>query len=286
MADELGLPAAVPVVLGIGDGQAAALGTDTTRPGRTYINLGSGVISGVHSDTYRWSDAFRSMTSAVAGAYMLETFIGGGTLNVSWFVDRFAGINAGRLGIDLSAEQVLDAAASRIPPGSDRLLVLPHMAGALTPHWDHGASGVIVGLRGHHGKAHVFRAILEGLAFEQRLLTEGVEAALDTPMDDVILLGGGSRSAVWCQIMADALRRPARRAGESETTCLGAAMLAAAGAGLHPSVRAAAAGMASGGPTYEPDESASKQYDQLFAAYRQLYPALRSTFSQLEEGRA
>ena len=106
-------------------------------------------------------------------------------------------------------------------------MVLPYWTGALTPYWDHDARGVILGLTGIHGKSHVYRALLEGIAFEQRLLTDGLAAVVSDPIERLVVLGGGSRSSVWCQIISNVLQRPVDVVREPESTCLGAGMLAA-----------------------------------------------------------
>jgi xylulokinase len=282
VADALGLPRDLPVVAGAGDGQAAGLGLGVTAPGESYLNLGSGIISGFASDTYRWADAFRTMAGGVPGTYALETFIGGGTHNISWFVERFAGVDTRALGLDLTAEQVLETAAAQLPPGAEGLLTLPYWTGALTPYWDHHARGTIVGLTGRHGKSHVYRSLLEGLALEQRLLTDGAEAALGEPVQRVVVTGGGARSAVWCQIVADVLRRPLHVAREPESTCLGAGVLAAAALGLHPSIAEASAQMSGTGRVYHPGDEHAAVYDRLFGVYERLYPQLRDVFCDLQ----
>jgi xylulokinase len=223
------------------------------------------------------------LSSAVPRTSIFETLMGGGTFNISWFVQKFSGVDPLALGLGLSAEQILETAAAQLPPGSEGLLALPYWGGALTPYWDSDARGVVIGLTGSHGKAHVYRALLESMAFEQRLLTDGAEALLEKPIEQLVALGGGSRSAVWCQILADVLRRPLHVAREPESTCLGSGMLAAAAVGLHPSIRAAAAAMSDVGAIYLPNQVRSRTYDRLFAVYRQLYPRLRETFAELAE---
>jgi xylulokinase len=276
-----GLPAAVPVVAGAGDGQCAQLGSGVTTPGRVSLNLGSGVVSGAHSDSYLYGRAFRTMAAAVPGAYSLETFMGGGTIILNWFVSKFAGFDPREAGLEITPEQVLEVAAADLPPGADGLLVLPYWTGSLTPYWDHNARGILLGLSGIHSKAHLYRAVLEGIAFEQRLLTDGAEAAMGTPITEVVTLGGGSRSAMWCQLIADVMRRPVSVVAQPESTCLGAGMLAAAAVGIHASVPAAAAAMSGTVQRYEPRSEASATYDRLFDVYRDVYPANRELFARL-----
>ena len=278
----LGLTPGLPVIAGTGDGQAAGLGANITAPGAAYLNLGTGIVSGTFSTDYRWCREFRTMTGAVPGTYMPETFIGGGTHNISWFVEQFSGIAARPFGLDVSAERILELAAAKVPAGSEGLLALPYLSGALSPYWDSNARGVFLGLTARHGKAHLYRAMLEGLAMEQRLSTTGAELALGVPIERMRVMGGGSQSPLWCQIIADILRRPVEVTREMETTCLGAGMMAAAGVGLYASIAEAASAMSGVRQVYRPDEPASAAYDRLYDVYRQLYPTLRETFAQLQ----
>ena len=283
VAAQLGVPAGLPVIAGAGDGQCAQLGTGVTSPGRAYLNLGTGVVSGTFSPDYSYGMEYRTLSAAVPGGYTLETFMGGGTFNLSWFIEKFSGVDLRALGLDLTPEHVLETAAAKLPPGSDGLLALPYWAGALTPYWDHNARGVLLGLTGAHGKSHVYRALLEGIAFEQRLLTSGAEQVLGEVVTDVIALGGGSRSPVWCQIIADVMQRPLSVVREPESTCLGAGMLGAAAVGLYSSIAEAASAMSGTAATYTPDAPTVAAYDPLYAVYRDIYPALRELFARLAE---
>lgn len=283
-ATELGLLPDTVVVTGAGDGQCAGLGAGVVAPGRAYLNLGTGLISGTVSSTYAPSAAYRALMGAVPGTYDYELFIGAGTYMVTWFVDTFleppgvGGSTPG--GLELHWEQQ----AAQIAPGADGLVVVPYWNGALTPYWDARARGIMVGLTGAHGRAHIYRAILEGIAFELRLCVEHAERTLDEPIAEFVTMGGGSRSPFWCQLFADVLQRPIVLAGQDEATCLGAAMLAAAGAGLHGSIEEASAAMSTLGRRFEPDAAAPATLDPLYAGYRAVYPALAPVFPSL--GRA
>lgn len=283
IADTLGLSPGLPVVAGLGDGQSAGLGVGITQPGEAYLNLGTGIVSGTFSAEYKTDRAFRTMTGGVPGTYILETFFGGGTYNINWFIEKFFEIDAKPYGLDLSAERILEAAAADLPAGSGGLLALPYLTGVLTPYWDSDARGVLFGLTGRHGKAHVYRAILEGLALEQRLSTLRSETAIGEKTELFRLMGGGTRSPLWCQIVADVLNRPVEVAREAEATCLGAGMLAATGAGLFGSVEDAAAAMSASGQTYVPNPTESEKYARFFDVYKDLYPALSKHFSRLQE---
>lgn len=285
VAEQLGLNPGLKVVSGLGDGQAAGLGAGITRPGEAYLNLGTGIVSGTFSGEYLTDRAFRTMTGGIPNTYLIETFFGGGTYNINWFVDRFSGIGEKPFGLELSPQSVLETAAAELPEGAEGLLSLPYLTGVLTPYWDSNARGVLFGLSPRHGKAHVYRALLEGLAMEQRLSTTGAERASGNLTQGFRVMGGGSRSSLWCQIMADVLNRPVEIAREAEATCLGAGMLAAAGAGLFDGVEEAAREMSDGGRTYQPDKIRSEKYDRLFEIYREIYPSLRDHFTQLQEVR-
>ncbi len=281
IADDLGLRRGTLVIAGAGDGQAAQLGTGITSPGASFLNLGSGIVSGTVSQDYSYGREYRTMCAATPGSFSLETFMGGGTFNLTWFVERFSAVDPRALGLDVSAESILEAAAAQLPPGSQGLMVLPYWTGALTPYWDYDARGVILGLTGAHGKSHVYRGLLEGIAFEQRFLTEGLVSVLPDPVDRIVVLGGGSKSPVWCQIIADVMRRPVEVVREPESTCLGAGMLASAAVGVHASIPAAATAMSGVSRRYEPQPEASQAYDRLFDVYRDIYPSLQPLFGRL-----
>lgn len=282
-AAALGLPAGLPVVSGAGDGQAAALGADVTAPGRAWLNLGTGLVGGCYSDDYTARTDYRALTGAVPRTYSYELFIGAGTYMVTWYLDTFLA-PAERLPIDgVPVEQRLSEQAALVPIGADGLLLVPYWNAALTPYWDQDARGIILGLNGAHGRAHIYRAVLEGLAYELRLCLERIDAALPTPVGELVTMGGGARSVLWCQLLADVLHVPLVLAGHEESTCLGAGMLAAAGSGMHPDIRSAAAAMSSTRERFDPDPAASARYDRLYEVYRQVYPAVRHLYRPLAE---
>ena len=274
-AAQTGLPAGLPLIAGIGDGQAAGLGVNAVNSEDVYLNLGTAVVSGTLSPSYRTGKAFRTSYAALPGYYVLETVLLGGTYTISWFLERFAPPGAN--------EASMEAQAACIPPGSEGLVLVPYWNTAMNPYWDPTASGVVVGWRGIHGPAHFYRAILEGIAFEQRLHTLGVEEALGAPAQRYIAVGGGARSPLWLQILADVTGKPIVRAAVDEASALGAAILAAKGTGLYPSEQAAASAMTrieSGAVL--PDSERGLLYRRLYEeVYQGIYPALRPTLAKL-----
>ncbi len=273
-AEQTHLPDGLPVIAGTGDGQSAGLGANVTAPGRAYMNLGTAVVSGAHSESYVTSRAFRTLCSPVAGAFVPEAVLTSGTFTVSWFVEQF-GPDVRGLNLPLSAEEILEVAAAKVPPGALGLMLVPYWQGVMSPYWDPAATGITVGWTPAHRREHFYRAILEGVAYEERLALEHFVAAIGQPIDDLILMGGGARSAVWCQIIADVVGRPVRRAGTAEASNLGAAILAAAAVGWYSDVRSAADAMTSVGRAFEPDAATGEIYSRLFEVYRDLYPALQ-----------
>ena len=280
-AQASGLPLGLPVIAGLGDGQAGGLGASVTQPGESYLNLGTAVVSGTVTSQYQTSPAFRTHYAGLAGRYSLETVILGGTYTISWFVEQFGEPFRQP---DRATEEVLEVLAREVPPGSDGLMLVPYWNTVLNPYWDAGASGIVVGWRGRHTPAHLYRAILEGIAFEQRLATDGVEQAVGSPVQRYIAFGGGARSPLWCQIIADIAGKPVHLAHAPEATALGAGILAAAAANLYPDVTQAAQAMAHQLPqVFVPDPQRSQHYTRFFEVYTQLFPQLQTQLDRLTE---
>jgi xylulokinase len=278
-----GLPAGLPVVAGAGDGQCAGLGANATGAGRAYLNMGTAVVSGPFSATYVVDRAFRTMYAPIAGTYFLETVIRSGLLTVSWFVEKLAG-DLSETRLPLSAEELLEAAAAKVPPGALGLMLVPYWTSVSTPYWDPAAAGITIGWNTFHGREHIYRAILEGIAFEQRLAGEGVMAATGQPFSEYITLGGGSRSKLWCQIMADVTGLPIVRSTTTEATCLGAGILAAAAAGWYPDAYQAAAAMTNTAERFTPHPETQSFYEQLYQqVYKPLFPTLQTLLHRLTE---
>ena len=284
-AEDCGLTAGLPVVAGIGDGQAAGLGTKVIEPGNAYLSLGTSVVSGTFSATYQISKEFRTMYGGIKNTCLLETVILGGAYTISWFLDEvLRGSACERLGNQFT-EDHLEAEAQQTPAGAQGLLLVPYWNSAMNPYWDEKASGMLIGLRGIHGRGHIYRAILEGIAFEQRLHTSGVENTLGTKVEKFIVVGGGSQSDLWCQIIADVTGKPVQRALEKEAAALGAGILAASAAGIYQNPRAAAQAMVHlEDVVFEPDENHHLLYTDLFEkVYRHIYPALREKIGRLAD---
>jgi sugar (pentulose or hexulose) kinase len=280
VAEACGIPAGLPVVAGIGDGQASGLGVNITSPGDAYLSLGTSVVSGTFSEQYLFDPAFRTMTGGVPRSYLLETVLLGGGYTLAWFMEKMAG----QPGQDVAQLQdFYEQAASDVPPGSAGLVVVPYWNSVLGPYWDPAASGIIVGWRGVHQLAHLDRAILEGVAYELRLGLLGVEKALGRSVPRYIAIGGGAQSDLWCQIIADITNKPVFRTATTDATALGAGILAATAAGCFTDARQAAQAMTHILPRpAEPDPARHDFYNHLFEeVYRPLFPALQPYLERL-----
>lgn len=268
-----GLPGGTPVVATAGDGQVAAIGAGIVDLREAYMNLGTAIVAGTVSDTFRIDRAFRTMSGAQPGTFLLESDLKGGTFTIDWLRERWLG--GGR-----SVED-LEASARVLPAGADGLVLLPYLASVMDPYWDDDASGLLLGLRGDHGPPHVFRAVIEGIALEERLHLACIEGATGTRIERVRVLGGGAASDLWCQILADVLDRPVVRTRSQEATSLGAAMLAAAATGAAGSVTDAVASMSGTGSTFEPGTDRQRYRELYEDVYVGLYPALRKAMARL-----
>jgi xylulokinase len=284
--DATGLPADVLVVAGAGDGQAAGLGAGVVEEDAAYLNLGTAIVSGKPSRAYRTSSAWRTLFAASGDGYLLETDLKGGTFTLDWLAERLLGsgeLTGGRG--RLATLAALEAQAVAVRPGSEGLVALPYWAGVMNPFWNDDASGALVGLRGDHGPEHVYRAICEGIALEQRLHTERVEAEAGR-IARIVAVGGGAQRAFFAGLVADVLGRTLVRSREPETTALGAAVLAAAGGGVHAGVAQAARAMTAAGDAITPGE-ARIAYDRLYRdVYRGLYQAALPVLAALARYRA
>ena len=279
-ARDTGLPSGLPVVAGAGDGQCAGLGANAVTPERAYLNLGTAVAGGVISKEYRCDRAFRTLIAPVPGHYFAEHILRGGVATVAWFVEQFAGDLRGNP--TRGPESLLEEAASRLPPGAAGLMLVPYWNNVMNPYWDPAATGIIVGWTGSHGRPHVYRAILEGIAYEQRLVGDAMMAAIGTRFAEYVTMGGGSQSVLWCQIMADITGVSIVRSTSTEATCLGAGILAATAAGWYADVGTAAASMTGSDERFAPQPAQQEIYDRLYReVYRDLFPALRSSVDRL-----
>lgn len=273
---QTGLPEGLPVVSGAGDGICAALGTRTTEPDRIFYYIGTWTVLGGFSKKYVVDRAFRTLLGVIPGSYHLEANVAGGYI-VSWFLDNYSK--------DLSSrsEEYWEKAVFDIPPGAEGLMTVPYWFGALAPYWDNASSGMTLGWSGVHTTGHLYRSILEGVAFEHRLILEAMAEALDTRYTDVTFVGGGAKSPLWGQITSDVMGLPIVTTSTVESSALGAAMIGFTAMGVYPSIQQAAENMTSHEVKFRPNEKNIPDYDRLFEVYKGLFPAVRESMHRLNE---
>jgi sugar (pentulose or hexulose) kinase len=270
-AEATGLTGDVMVIAGGGDGQCAGSGANVFEKGRAYLNLGTAVVSGSFGKSYVHDAAFRTMNALAEDGFIYEACQRTGTFLINWMVEQLFNIDAGKNDQIL---KTLEAEAAQSPIGANGLALVPYWSGCMTPYWDSNARGVIAGLTASHRRGDVYRALLEGIALEQAMVTERISKVTE-PIDHFVAIGGGAASDLWCQIIADATGRLVLRSTTVEASSLGAAVAAAAGAGWYPSVTEAARAMAGSlTRTFTPDKRAHARYADLALIYADLWPSL------------
>jgi xylulokinase len=279
-ADETGLKVGTPVIAGGGDGQCAGAGVDVFAPSRAYVNLGTAIVSGNYARTYAHDRAFRTLIAVGDGGYIYESCIRTGSFLVNWMMQELFAVPQGET---IAMLNRLEAEASAIPVGAGGLVVVPYWSGCMTPWWDSNARGVIAGLTSSHRRGHVYRALLEGVALEQTIVSDRI-AATGSPIDEFVAIGGGAASDLWCQILADCTGRAVHRSATVEASSLGAAVAAAAGAGWYQSISGAASAMAAKPvKTFMPEPAARARYKELLAIYQDLWPTMSAWNARLAQ---
>jgi ribulose kinase len=258
-AASTGLPAGLPVVQGLMDSYAAALAADVFRPSRVVMSIGT---SSSYLGLSRHMAPDPRLLGPVPEALGPGTVVqqGGQTSAAAvaeWFSRQLAP------GVPLA---VLDAEAAAIGPGADGLWAVDTWQGCRTPHRDPAARGMWGGLTLAHTRAHLFRAVLESVAFGGRAVLETLEEA-GVDGRELVVTGGAARSDLWMQIHADVLGRPLLRLAAEQPVTLGAAMCAAVGAGAYPGLAAAAADMSETSQGWQPDPERHQAYRPLYASY-------------------
>lgn len=279
-ADELGLPAGIPVVVGGGDTPIGMLGAGLTSRETFLLTLSTGGQIAVPSEdpstdptgiTYTYCSVLRP-SPGTAGWYRMAAILSAG-LALRWLRDEVFELE----GSD-AYTRMLDLAAT-VPPGSRGLVFLPYLAGERSPHLDPSARGVLLGLTASHGRAELVRAVVEGITLgcydaSRALADSGRLGSMIT------LAGGGAKSPEWQRIVADVFGLPVRHLESGEQAALGACLLAGGGVGALDPVRAAAA-WARLGPVIEPDSSRHDAYGAVYEVFREGYPSLRREFPKL-----
>lgn len=277
-AAETGLKAGTAVIAGAGDQAAGAVGLGIVRPGMISATIGtSGVVfAATNNPALDPKGRVHTFCHAIPGRWHVMGVTQGAGLSLRWFRNQFGVAASDTLGGD--PYDSLTAEAASVQPGAENLLWTPYLMGERTPHLDPDARAALVGLTASHTRAHVVRAILEGVAFSLRDSFE-ILKELNVPCKTIRLGGGGARSALWQQIQADIYGQAVEIMEAEEGAAYGVALLAGVAAGTWPSVETACDEVIRTRSRVEPDPEAVKVLDRQYRSYVAIYPALRSVFT-------
>ncbi|MCG3156627.1 MAG: Xylulose kinase [bacterium] len=273
-AQATGLLAGTPVVAGGGDQAAQAVGTGIVAEGAVAVTIGTSGVVFAQSDSYRVEPQGRlhAFCHAVPGKWHLMGVMLSAGGSFRWYRDA------------LAAKESYDAlmqGVATVAAGSEGLLFLPYLTGERTPHPDPHARGAFIGLNIRHAQPHLARAVIEGVTFGLRDSLE-LMRGLGVPTQQVRASGGGAKSAIWRQILADVFNAEIVTVNSTEGAAHGAALLAGVGAGIYPSVEAAADQAIRITGTHQPTPEVNV-YAKYYARYQALYPALKTEFAALAE---
>jgi xylulokinase len=281
-ANATGLVEGTPVVGGGGDQAAQAVGTGIVQEGIVSATLGTSGVVFASSDTYRLepNGLLHAFCHAVPGKWHLMGVMLSAAGSFRWFRDALGQLEREQAQREhQDVYEILIAEAGRAPAGCEGLIFLPYLTGERTPYPDPHARGAFVGITLRHGKPEFVRAVLEGVAYGLRDSLE-LMRALGLNISQVRASGGGARSELWRQILADVFNSEIALVNITEGAAYGAALLAGVGAGVYPDVETACA------QTIRVTDSVTQgknvtTYQDYYKIYRGLYPALKDSFREL-----
>jgi sugar (pentulose or hexulose) kinase len=282
-AECLGLAKPLPLIAAAADKACEVIGAGAIEPHIGCLSYGTTATLNTTQRKYvEVIPLIPPYPAAVPDAYNLEIGVNRGFWMVSWFKEEFGYLEqvlADERGVE--PEELFDDLVNEAPPGSMGLI--------LQPYWSPGirvpgpeAKGAIIGFGGVHTRAHVYRAILEGLAYALREAKERTERRSRTTVTELRVSGGGSQSDAALQLTADIFGMPTARPHIYETSGLGAAIDAAVGLGLHPDFETAVGQMTRIGKVFEPDQQTRRIYDELYhRVYRRMYERLQPLYEEI-----
>ncbi|MFZ5974103.1 MAG: FGGY-family carbohydrate kinase [Bacillota bacterium] len=277
-AEATGFAEGMPICSGGGDQQCAAIGSGVIREGLSEITIGTSSVMVAHVDSSK-PDPDQAVFfggHAIPHKWDMEGGASSSGVNLRWWRDTYAQAEIGlakSMGTD--PYELIGMQAEKAPVGCKGYMVFPFMTGQVTPYYVDNARGGSLGLSLIHDRSMMARAVMEGAAFELRMIVAAMEKVLGKPFDAVRLSGGGAKSPLWCQIQADMYGRPVEQLRTQECTTLGAAILGAAGAGLFAGIEEAVENMVHPFGMIEPNMSNHGIYTDMFEIFRNAFLALR-----------
>ena len=283
VADKVGVAAGTPVVIGGGDGACAAAGAGVINEGSAYNYVGSSSWIAISTAKPIYDPEYRTFTF---GHVIPDMFMPTGTMQAAgasyqWTRDQlslFEKETAERLGI--SPYELINLEVAQVAPGADGLFFLPYLMGERSPRWNPHARGAFVGLTIRHTRAHMYRAVLEGVTMNLRVILDAFRDQ-GTRIEAMRLIGGGASGRIWNQIMADIYGMPVQRLTIlEEATSMGAALVGGVGVGLYPGFSMIET-MNDVAIAVLPDRKAQAAYKKMLPIFNQLYRALAPVYDEI-----
>ncbi len=282
-AEVTGLKENTPVVGGAGDQAAGAIGNGIIKSGQISSTIGTSGVVFAHLDEPIIDEKGRVHTfcHAVPGAWHMMGVTQGAGLSLKWFRDNFCTneIEVAK-GMGIDPYVLMTKEAEKVPAGSRGLIYLPYLMGERTPHLNPKAKGVFFGLSAAHTKNEMLRAVIEGVSYS---LLDCMEIIKDTGMNptNVMVSGGGGKSELWRQILADMFNCKVSTNKSSEGPALGVALLAGVGTGVYKDIHEACSIAISENSVQFPKEENSLVYKRYYEIYKKIYNDLKGTFELL-----
>jgi xylulokinase len=269
-----GLKTGTPVMAGAGDQAAQAVGVGAVEPGLVALTVGtSGVVfASTSSPLIEPEGRLHAFCHAVPGMWHLMGVMLSAAGSLQWYRDMIAP--------GMTYDELLKEAAS-VPAGAEGLQFLPYLSGERTPHPDPLARGAFIGLTLRHGRGHLTRAVLEGVAFGLKDNFALIRNAGLGEFSQVRASGGGTKGALWREILASVLEAELVTVNTTEGAAFGAALLAGVGVGAWPDVPAACSATVKVSGSTKTDSAQAETYRRSYALYRELYPALKVSFGKM-----
>ena len=280
-----GLSTSTLVVGGAGDNAAAAVGMGVVADGRAFTTIGTSGVVYAHTDKLAIDPKGRVHTfcCSVPGAWHVMGVTQAAGLSLKWFRDQFcAGERETAQGMDIDPYELMNREAALSPIGANRLFFLPYLMGERTPHLDPDCRGAFIGLSGMHRKRDLIRAVMEGVVYSLNDCLH-VLSGMGVSPTRMLACGGGGRSELWRQMLADTFGCPVCTTASAEGPALGVAILAGVGAGVYPSVPEACDRLVALDLEQKPIADNQPAYARCYEQYRRLYPDLRDAFKRLKD---
>lgn len=284
-ASELGLKKGIPVVAGGGDRSCEVLGAGVLDSSRVEESTGTGSTTATTIDKLVFDGKMRIVLTChvIEGKWSIEAGMSTAGAILRWFRDQFAhGENFLAQLTRRRAYEYLDMEAEYVPPGSNGLIVIPFFSGARAPRWIPKARGIIFGLTVFHTRAHVFRALMEGVAYEIRKILEVLEE-LNIKVKEIRLLGGGGKTPTWARIKANVTGRKVALLQFLDAALIGDAILAGLGVKVLSSYEDGVKLFVKIREEYEPDPKIVKIYDEYYKLYEELISKILPLYEKLDK---